>query len=91
MGATRVDTLAQIRKIIPNHFLLIPGVGAQGGDLDLVCKYAMNNFGGLLINSARSIIYADSTTDFAYHAGLAAAGLQDKMATAMLKYEKWEI
>ena len=89
VGATRINTLAQIRKIIPNHFLLIPGVGAQGGDLDLVCKYAMNNFGGLLINSARSIIYADSTVDFAHHAGLAAAGLQDKMATAMLKYEKW--
>ena len=49
----------------------------------------MNNFGGLLINSARSIIYADSTVDFAHHAGLAAAGLQDKMAAAMLKYEKW--
>ena len=89
VGATRVDTLAQIRKIVPDHFLLIPGVGAQGGDLDLVCKYAMNNFGGLLINSARSIIYADNSVDFAYHAGLAAADLQDKMATAMLKYERW--
>ena len=91
IGATRVNTLAQIRKIIPDHFLLIPGVGVQGGDLDLVCKYAMNNFGGLLINSARSIIYADSTVDFAYHAGLAAAELQDKMATAIQKYEKWSL
>ena len=89
VGATRVDTLTHIRKIIPNHFLLIPGVGAQGGDLDMVCKYAMNDSGGLLINSARSIIYANSTTDFAHHAALAAADLQEQMAAAMLKYKKW--
>ncbi|MDB9883683.1 orotidine-5'-phosphate decarboxylase [Cyclobacteriaceae bacterium] len=89
VGATRVDTLTHIRKIIPNHFLLIPGVGAQGGDLDMVCKYAMNDSGGLLINSARSIIYADSKVDFAHHAGLAAAELQKQMAAAMLKYKKW--
>jgi orotidine-5'-phosphate decarboxylase len=89
VGATRVDTLTHIRKIIPNHFLLIPGVGAQGGDLDMVCKYAMNDSGGLLINSARSIIYADSTVDFAHHTGLAAAELQKQMAAAMLKYKKW--
>ena len=89
VGATRVDTLTHIRKLVPDHFLLIPGVGAQGGDLDLVCKYAMNASGGLLINSARSIIYANSTTDFAYHAALAAADLQEQMAAAMLKYKKW--
>ena len=89
VGATRVDTLTHIRKIIPNHFLLIPGVGAQGGDLDMVCKYAMNASGGLLINSARSIIYANSTTNFAHHAALAAADLQEQMAAAMLKYKKW--
>ena len=89
VGATRVDTLTHIRKIIPDHFLLIPGVGAQGGDLDMVCKYALNDSGGLLINSARSIIYADSTVDFAYHAGLAAAELQKQMAAAMLKYKNW--
>ena len=89
VGATRVDTLTHIRKIIPDHFLLIPGVGAQGGDLDMVCKYAMNDSGGLLINSARSIIYADSTVDFAHHAGLVASRLQKKMAAAMLKYKNW--
>jgi len=89
VGATRVVTLTHIRKIIPDHFLLIPGVGAQGGDLDMVCKYAMNDSGGLLINSARSIIYADSTVDFAHHTGLAAAELQKQMAAAMLKYKKW--
>ena len=89
VGATRVDTLTHIRKLVPDHFLLIPGVGAQGGDLDLVCKYAMNASGGLLINSARSIIYANSTTDFAHHAALAAADLQEQMAAAMLKYKKW--
>ena len=89
VGATRVDTLTHIRKIIPDHFLLIPGIGAQGGDLNLVCKYAINASGGLLINSARSIIYADSTVNFAYHAGLAAAELQDQMAAAILKYKKW--
>jgi orotidine-5'-phosphate decarboxylase len=82
-------TLTHIRKLVPDHFLLIPGVGAQGGDLDLVCKYAMNASGGLLINSARSIIYANSTTDFAHHAALAAADLQEQMAAAMLKYKKW--
>ena len=89
VGATRVDTLTHIRKIIPDHFLLIPGVGAQGGDLDMVCKYAMNDSAGLLINSARSIIYADSTVDFAHHAGLVASRLQKKMAAAMLKYKNW--
>jgi len=89
VGATRVDTLTHIRKLVPDHFLLIPGVGAQGGDLDLVCKYAMNASGGLLINSARSIIYANSTTDFSHHAALAAADLQEQMAAAMLKYKKW--
>ena len=89
VGATRVDTLTHIRKILPDHFLLIPGVGAQGGDLDMVCKYAMNDSGGLLINSARSIIYADSTVDFAHHAGLVASRLQKKMAAAMLKYKNW--
>jgi orotidine-5'-phosphate decarboxylase len=89
VGATRVDTLTHIRKILPDHFLLIPGVGAQGGDLDMVCKYAMNDSAGLLINSARSIIYADSTVDFAHHAGLVASRLQKKMAAAMLKYKNW--
>lgn len=89
VGATRVNTLTHIRKIIPDHFLLIPGVGAQGGDLDMVCKYAMNDSAGLLINSARSIIYADSTVDFAHHAGLVASRLQKKMAAAMLKYKNW--
>ena len=89
VGATRVDTLTHIRKILPDHFLLIPGVGAQGGDLDMVCKYALNDSAGLLINSARSIIYADSTVDFAHHAGLVASRLQKKMAAAMLKYKNW--
>ena len=89
VGATRVDTLTHIRKLVPDHFLLIPGVGAQGGNLDLVCKYAMNASGGLLINSARSIIYANSTTNFAHHVALAAADLQEQMAAAMLKYKKW--
>ena len=78
VGATRVDTLTHIRKILPDHFLLIPGVGAQGGDLDMVCKYAMNDSAGLLINSARSIIYADSTVDFAHHAGLVASEITKK-------------
>ncbi|MAJ50967.1 MAG: orotidine-5'-phosphate decarboxylase [Flammeovirgaceae bacterium] len=89
VGATRVSTLNHIRKIIPDHFLLIPGIGAQGGDLDVVCKYAMNNSGGLIINSARNIIYANNTVDFAHHAGLAAAQLQAQMAAAIIKYEKW--
>ncbi|MBP5278272.1 MAG: orotidine-5'-phosphate decarboxylase, partial [Prevotella sp.] len=65
VGATRGSLFEDIRKIVPNHFLLVPGVGAQGGSLDEVCKYGMNSDCGLLVNSSRGIIYASQGTDFA--------------------------
>lgn len=65
VGATKADALNEIRRIVPDHFLLIPGVGAQGGSAVEVCEYGTNSNGGLLINSSRGIIYASSGTDFA--------------------------
>ena len=65
VGATHPEELAQIRNRYPDHFFLIPGIGAQGGDLDAVLQAGMNKDGGLLINASRSIIYASSGTDFA--------------------------
>ena len=65
VGATKAEYLAEIRQIIPNSFLLVPGVGAQGGNLQDVCKYGMNDQVGLLINSSRGIIYASKEEDFA--------------------------
>ena len=79
VGATKAEMLADVRKIIPNHFLLVPGVGAQGGSLSDVAKYGMNSQCGLLVNSSRAIIYADSTKDFAAAAGKAAKELRDEM------------
>jgi orotidine-5'-phosphate decarboxylase len=79
VGATRAESLKEIREIVPNHFLLVPGVGAQGGSLNDVAKYGMNNQCGLLVNSSRGIIYADSTKDFAIKAREQALDLQQKM------------
>lgn len=64
VGATKANMLSQIRKLVPDHFLLIPGVGAQGGSTDEVCSFGTNRNGGLLINSSRGIIYASSGSDF---------------------------
>ncbi len=64
IGATRAEMLEDVRKLIPDHFLLVPGVGAQGGSLEEVCKYGMNKDIGLLVNSSRGIIYASSGEDF---------------------------
>jgi orotidine-5'-phosphate decarboxylase len=89
VGATRAEKLLNIRRLVPDHFLLVPGVGAQGGDLDAVCKYGMNKQGGLLINSSRGIIYASGKEDFAEAAGKAAKDLQIQMAAAMGKYHTW--
>ncbi|MEM9329356.1 MAG: orotidine-5'-phosphate decarboxylase [Bacteroidota bacterium] len=80
MGATRVESLINIRVTVPEHFLLIPGVGAQGGDLAAVCKYGMNKQCGLLVNSSRGIIYASNGEDFAEAAGTEAKKLQQEMA-----------
>lgn len=79
VGATRADALAEIRKIVPNKFLLIPGVGAQGGSLEDVCEYGLNDQCGLLINSSRGIIYASDGIDFAKKSRLKALELQSKM------------
>ena len=79
VGATKAEFLADIREIIPDSFLLVPGVGAQGGNLQEVCKYGMNSTVGLLINSSRGIIYASQNDDFAQAAAQKAQELQTQM------------
>ncbi len=79
VGATKAEYLLDIRKIIPDSFLLVPGVGAQGGSLKEVCKYGLNENVGLLINSSRGIIYASDGTDFASAAAEKALELQQQM------------
>lgn len=79
VGATKADMLESIRKIVPEHFLLVPGVGAQGGSLEEVARYGMNNHCGLIVNSSRGIIFADKTENFARRAGEEARKLQVDM------------
>ena len=79
-GATKAEMLQDIRKIIPNHFLLVPGVGAQGGSLADVMQYGMNKNGGLLVNASRAIIYAAPGKDFAEKAAAEAKKIQQEMA-----------
>ncbi len=79
VGATKAEALSDIRKIIPKNFLLVPGVGAQGGSLSEVAKYGMNTHCGLLVNSSRGIIYASGKDDFAYVAGEKAKEMQQEM------------
>lgn len=86
VGATQADRLAKIRKLIPDHFLLVPGVGAQGGSLEDVARYGMNKQCGLLVNSSRGIIYAGHDAHFAQTAGKAAQTLQQEMAQCLDKY-----
>ena len=83
VGATKAEHLADIRKIVPDHFLLVPGVGAQGGSLEEVCKYGLNDHCGLLINSSRGIIYASSGTDFAQAAAQETEKLQQAMQAVL--------
>ena len=80
VGATKAEYFKEIRNIVPNAFLLVPGVGAQGGSLEDVCKFGMNKQVGLLINSSRGIIYASNQTDFAQAARTEALKLQKAMA-----------
>ena len=84
VGATQGKMFEDIRKIAPNHFLLVPGVGAQGGSLEEVCKYGMTKDCGLLVNSSRGIIYASNGEDFAEIAALKAKELQQQMAEQLL-------
>ncbi len=79
VGATKAEYFAEIRKIIPNSFLLVPGVGAQGGSLSEVCQFGMNDEVGLLVNSSRGIIYASNGIDFAEKAREEALLLQQEM------------
>jgi orotidine-5'-phosphate decarboxylase len=82
VGATKADMLTEVRDIIPTHFLLVPGVGAQGGSLADVCKYGLiKNDIGLLVNQSRSIIYAGSGKDFANLAAMEAQKVAHEMST----------
>ena len=79
VGATKAEYLSQVREVVPDHFLLVPGVGAQGGSLEEVCRHGMNSHCGLIVNSSRGIIYASSESDFAQAAAREAAKLQASM------------
>jgi orotidine-5'-phosphate decarboxylase len=83
VGATKAEYFTEIRKIVPDSFLLVPGLGAQGGSLSEVCKYGMNDNVGLLINSSRAIIYASNGTDFAEKARAEALKMQEEMAVIL--------
>ena len=85
VGATKAEYFTEIRQLIPNSFLLVPGVGAQGGSLQEVCKYGMSENIGLLINSSRGIIYASNETDFAEKAREEALKMQQEMEVILIK------
>ena len=85
VGATKAEYFAEIRKIVPTSFLLVPGVGAQGGNLQDVCKYGLSENIGLLINSSRGIIYASKNEDFAKKAAIKAKELQLEMEAILAK------
>lgn len=85
VGATRAEKLQEIRAIVPDHFLLVPGVGAQGGSLEEVAKYGMNDQCGLLVNASRSIIYASDREDFALRARDEAMNMQVDMEELLLE------
>ena len=86
VGATKAEMLKDIRKHIPHHFLLVPGVGAQGGSLKEVVENGMNERCGLLVNASRSIIFADDTEDFATEARKNAKEMQEEMAELLKEY-----
>lgn len=85
IGATKAEYLADVRKIVPDSFLLVPGVGAQGGSLKDVCHYGMNKEVGLLVNSSRAIIYASNGLDFAERAAEMASELRQQMSVELEK------
>jgi orotidine-5'-phosphate decarboxylase len=80
VGATQGEAFADVRRIVPHHFLLVPGVGAQGGSLEEVCRYGMTPECGLIVNSSRAIIYADNSERFAEAARAAALDVQQQMS-----------
>ena len=83
VGATHPEELGEIRKMLPDYFLLVPGVGAQGGDLHAVAHHGLNDECGLLVNSSRGIIYASNGSDFAIRAGEEAQKLQEQMSNLL--------
>ena len=83
VGATKAEMLGDVRRIVPGSFLLVPGVGAQGGSLEEVCKHGLNKDCGLLVNSSRGIIYASTGMDFADRAAEEARKLQQQMAAVL--------
>jgi orotidine-5'-phosphate decarboxylase len=85
-GATKAEKFAELRALTPDHFFLVPGIGAQGGDLEGVCKNGMNDHCGLLVNSSRGILYAGQDEDFAAASRAAALSLQTQMAKALKNY-----
>lgn len=87
VGATRAEMLEDIRKIVPDHFLLIPGVGAQGGSLQEVVRYGINRQCGLLVNSSRAIIHADNSDNFDITARLKAQEIRDEMFQYLKQYK----
>lgn len=86
VGATKAEYFIEVRKIVPDSFLLVPGVGAQGGSLSEVCKYGMNKNVGLLINSSRGIIYASSQSDFVQKAREEALKIKNEMEEILLNF-----
>lgn len=86
VGATQADKIESIRKLAPDYFFLVPGIGAQGGDLELVSKFGMNKQCGLLVNSARAIIYASTEKDFAQAAKREAEKVSEEMKIYLNKY-----
>ena len=88
VGATKAKEIENVRKLAPNHFFLVPGVGAQGGSLEDVVKYGSNNECGLLVNSSRGIIYASNGVDFGQEARKEAFTIQKEMAIYIEQF-KW--
>ena len=87
VGATKAEFLREIRELVPHQFLLVPGVGAQGGSLKEVCKYGMASNVGLLVNSSRGILYASPAKDFADKAALCAKSMQQEMEVELRKFK----
>lgn len=85
VGATQGQAFERIRQIVPHHFLLVPGIGAQGGSLEEVCRYGMNQECGLIVNNSRAIIYADTTEQFAQVAAQKAKDMQRQMAAQLAR------
>ncbi len=91
VGATQADALAHIRILAPHHFLLVPGVGAQGGSLEEVSRHGMNDQCGLLVNASRSILYASNGKDFAQKAQDEARGIQQEMERYLFEFKVAEV